>query len=712
MSRSVEEIRQELVEEYTANLQKKGKNEEEIAEYIESRSRFFDKRAAKEAKIEREKEEGIYVDPYEDVVIPEQVYVPEPDYAEVEPKTVKNAFPDIKVGNIIIKFVKEAKEVGACFKIPTGQDAYLISTEKSHSHYEVRLKLSSGNDSKVVFEFPINKSLTAIGSNNKEKFYKYLRAKMEEHGITPDYGKANFDENFEQFVLDLQMADDGVNATTNSYKWQKSDKDEVPKKTWAEATGMQETFDDSIKEQAKEILNNQNFLQYMVQTIENVVISQRDKITLASLIALSSCVDDILHSLGMGSPGSGKSTIGEHVYKVFPKQRKFEFTAESTVAGLINATKFADGSKVFKNKLLYLGDLGNEDQQKNPKVQEIIGMLRILMEKKEYTKVVTDMNSEDGTPITLTLDSCGSVVVECISKKMEGQFEDRCVRWSPSTGSDITAQIDAFHNDELRKAAAEARFNKNRPIVASGIELLFEKVEGLSRAKNGFKIFNPYNDFLFKLFDIGGTIGNRGRKNLRTLPKLVALSNLFQRDTYWNEKEELWAIVVKPEDIIYTLTELGKAIGYMLSPIPENVLGYIEKIEENFIEGKKWPYLYDDYKHGFADLFLNDEERNEFIGHLAECKPITAKEMADLMHVQPDTARGYLNDLADKEILYLEAEKGKANKYYPVSDFDSVKQDIWAQYPSYEDIEGLTEEIEEIYKQFIKDLKDAGYVKD
>ena len=119
----------------------------------------------------------------------------------------------------------------------------------------------------------------------------------------------------------------------------------------------------------------------MVDNIENLVVGQKDKVTLASLIALSSCVDDILHSLSMGSPGAGKSSIGEHVYKVFPKHRRFEFTAESTIAGLINATKFADGSGVFRNKLLYLGDLGNEDQQKNPKVQEVIGMLNYYGEK-------------------------------------------------------------------------------------------------------------------------------------------------------------------------------------------------------------------------------------------------------------------------------------------------------------------------------------------
>jgi hypothetical protein len=622
-------------------------------------------------------------------------------------------FPDIEQGNLIIKFHPRNKEVGAIFNI-TGGKAILISKEINTSYYEVIcFTLNDENKlDKEIFKFNINKSLTAIGDSRRNIYFKFLLQSFERYGIVPEYEGNNLKEKVTMFAQDLQMAHAAVLDVTNSYKWQTSDKDEkkAPRKTWAEATGLHETFEDSIKDLAEDILNNKNFLEYMVGTIENVVIAQKDKVILASLIALSSCVDDVLHSLGMGSPGAGKSTIGQHIYKAFPKQRKFEFTAESTIAGLINATKFAEGSKVFKNKLLYLGDLGNEDQQKNPKVQDIIGMLRILMEKKEYTKMITDMNSEEGTPIVLTLDGCGSVVVECISKKMEGQFEDRCVRWSPNTGSNITAQIDAFHNNELRKAAAEARFNKNRPIVACGIELLFQKVEQLSTVKNGFKIYNPYNDFLFGLFDIAGTIGNRGRKNLRTLPKLVALSNLFQRDLYWNEEEEVWAIVVKPEDVQYTLAELGKAVGYMLSPVPENVLGYIEKIEEHFIEGNVWPYFYDYYKLGFDDHFIDDDERMEFYDHLKECKPITAKEMAEIMNVQPDTARGYLNDLASKKILYLRPGKGQANRYYPVVDFDNVKEEIGATYPSTEDIENRKDEINEIYNQFINKLEESGYV--
>ena len=150
------------------------------------------------------------------------------------------------------------------------------------------------------------------------------------------------------------------------------------------------------------------------------------------------------------------------------------------------------------------------------------------MEKREFTKVVTDLNSDDGLPITLTLDGCGSVMVECVSKQMEGQFQDRCLRWSPNSGNDITKAIDGFHNDELGKSFAEAKFNKNRPIVAAGIEKIFGRVETFSRAPNGFKIYNPFNDFLFEKFQVTGLVGNRGRKNVRTLPKLVTLSNICQ----------------------------------------------------------------------------------------------------------------------------------------------------------------------------------------
>ena len=177
------------------------------------------------------------------------------------------------------------------------------------------------------------------------------------------------------------------------------------------------------------------------------------------------------------------------------------------------------------------------------------------------------------------------------------------------------------------------------------------------------------------------------------------------------------AIVVKPEDLLLVGIDLGKAIGYMLSPTPENVLGYIEKIETEFIEPGNWPFTYDKYSRKFGGAWVGlthnekEAEEKEFKKHLATCTPITAKSMGELMNVQPNTARSYLNDLSDKKILYVRKTKGQENIYYPVSDFNTAKAEISAKYPKPEELVKSRDELQEIYGKYIKRMESMGFEK-
>lgn len=711
MARSVEEIKIELIKEYTAKMEKAGKSKEEIAEFFMKKDKLFDKKAEEEAKKEMEKEKGTQVNPAE-TIAPEQEYMNSaatgiPEYHEY------------RMDKTIVKIIPRYKEISVTFPIAGGNHAKLTSTQESSSKFAVRV----WRDISEIFKIYATKPIYKIGLTNRDPLFKMLYAKLESSTYIPALDGDTTKDKIEALAVELQMTEAIVKDAMKQENWGENpdenkewvESTETP--TWAELIGNVEEFHPKVEELAREMLEDGTFLKKMISTPECMVVGQKDKITLACLIALSSCIDDLLHSLAMGSPGTGKSSVGEHVFKIFPKQRRFEFTAESTVAGLMRATQFAEGDKLFRNKLIYIGDLGNEDQQKNPKVQEFLSMTRILMEGKPYTKILTDMSNEERLPMILTIDGCGSVLVECTSKTMEAQFEDRCVRWSPNSGKKVKEMIDAFHNNELEKSDAKAAFNKKRPIVACAIELLFQEVEKLRRAAGGFTIYNPYNEFLGKIFTISTEVGNRGKKNLRTLPKLVALANLFKKEKYWNENKNEWAIIVEPEDIIFTLKTMGKAIGYMLSPVPENVLSYIENIEEHYIEGENWPYTFKEYMMKFNDRFVDDDDRKAFREHKTTAKYITAKDMGKIMSVQDDTARGYLNDLVKAEMLYVNRPKSNGpNLYYPVNDFENKKGGIGAKYPKPDDIETITAKIkgnekgiQEIYDEFKSKMVKKGY---
>ena len=358
----------------------------------------------------------------------------------------KPIFESITIGKLTFSFNKKRKEICAEFPIVTGK-AKLISKQTSTMYYQVKVEIN--NEEK--FNFKIKQIITSIGSNKKSDYYANLSNNMEICSITPDYEGKDFNEKFSRFALNLRTANGDISEIIGSDKWQLNEEEKLPKKSWAEVTGTLETFSPTVIAKSKEILEQGNFLEYVLDTIENRVKAQRSKITLTFLIAMSSCLEDALNSLAIASPGKGKSMISVHVYEVFPGHLRFEFNTESSVAGLINMTKFSEGSEIFKGKLLYLGDLGNENEQKNPKVQDMLSVFKQLMSRKKYTKIITDLQSEEGLPIQLQLIGCGAIMVECTSKNVESQFEDRAVRWSPDDGKKVRNTIREYQVDELKK---------------------------------------------------------------------------------------------------------------------------------------------------------------------------------------------------------------------------------------------------------------------
>ena len=351
---------------------------------------------------------------------------------------------------------------------------------------------------------------------------------------------------------------------------------------------------------ANEIIKDENFLEYCLDVIENRTVAQRPKSALCLLIALSSIMKQPLNSLANSSPGKGKSRITETVYKMFPKQRRFEFDNESSVSGIIRMTQFKEGKSIFKGKILYLGDIGNQKEQSSPKVQELMSLFKVLMSKQSYSKLITDMNSDKLDPIMLNLEGCGSVMVETTTKNVESQFQDKSVRWSPDDGKDIRNAIREYQTNVLKSIEMAHTFDSKRPIAACGIELIFSKIERLQQKGYNFEIINPYGKQMLELFPTKApTVTSRDINHILEIPKIVTLTNILSRDIYRNEKLKTISIVVSPEDYVYALNTVGKSLSYMISPIPENALSYLDMVEQEYVLKQKWPYTYLEYKLGF-----------------------------------------------------------------------------------------------------------------
>lgn len=613
-------------------------------------------------------------------------------------------FDAVTIDKLEIRFNQPEQEVSMDIPI-SGGIATLFSKPTSAKFYEVRLEV----DGDEKFAFKIEKVITAIGRNNNSTYYALLKGNMERHGITPLYDGKDFDEKFNNFIFNMQLANGDVTEVINNPKWYLGDKEKV--KSWAESSGNHEEFPVDITESSLKILKDENFLEYCLDVIENRTVAQRPKSALCLLIALSSILEQPLNSLANSSPGKGKSRITETVFKIFPKQRRFELDNESTVSGIIRMTQFEEGKHIFKGKIIYLGDIGNEKEQSNPKVQELMSLFKVLMSKQSYIKVITDMGSDNLDATVLNLEGCGSVMVETITKKVEAQFQDRSVRWSPDDGKKIRTAIREYQTNELKRIQMEHTFESQRPIAACGIDQIFYEVQKLQKHEYKFQIINPYGEHMLKLFPTEApTVTSRDINHILEIPKIVTLTNIFNREIYENGKLKITALVVSPEDYVYSLNTVGKSLAYMISPIPENALSYLDMVEQEYVTKQTWPYKHLEYKIGFDNALIEQDVFNDFI---KDCKPITAKDMGDLMNVESKTAREYLNDLDSLGAVYKDYD-GSKNLYYPVSDFEEVRKTAGVKFVTPAELKpGTTmrNEITKIYEEMLQEMEKKGYKK-
>ncbi len=460
--------------------------------------------------------------------------------------------------------------------------------------------------------------------------------------------------------------------------------DNIP--SFLEAIGEIDKFDESTIKTAKEQLYMNNVIDYVYDAIKLRVVAQKSKAILDFLIALSSIFDKPLHSIVTANPGKSKSTITETVFDLFPRQRRLEFSKETTSSGLMNMTKYKEGEYILKNKLIKLGDFGDAKEQEA--AADIISILKEMMSEGKYNKILTNMQDEQGRAMVLKLRGVGSVHLQVVTPTVESQYQSRALLWSPDDNREVQKAIMHHQEDELGRKEKDYEFRKRREVVACMIEEIYQYVEKYRKDGSGFDVFNPFTSHFNALLNVKASPNaNRDRMMIQLIPKLVTLANCFNRPVLHHREFGEFALVVSPKDYIYTLRMLGETLSRFIHKKPEVYGTYTTIIEDKLIPQAQPVLSYDDYEAGFEkrekyqgrkieDIYELDRGYVEFLELLDDSDFYTYKDIGKYTTLSDRTVRNYIQELRDMGLVFID-EKRKQHRVYMVSDYVDRKENAF-----------------------------------
>lgn len=610
-------------------------------------------------------------------------------------------FEDITIGQLTFKFNQPEKEIAVDIPI-AGGIATLTSKPINISTYDVIVKIKE----EKKFSFKTDKMITAIGSNTNNKYYKLLSGNMEKQSIVPDYEGENFKEKFNNFCFDLLNAEGDIINVTNSSRWQVKDK-EVKKQSWAEVSESIEEFSIDIKTEGSEILKNGNLIDEILKVAELKAVGQEDNTALVTLIALSSFLDDSVHHISTGPPGTSKSTITDTIFDIFPSQRKESIGKSSTPASLSNMTIYEEGPQVLSRKFIRIGDLGNEEEIKA--ALPLLSIFKELMSKKKYDKTISIPQGDTHITKRLKISGVGSVHLSTIESNVESQYDSRAIISSPNDTSE-TAKTHQLN--DVDRLLNDKEFKKRRLPIAAAIESLCQFIEGLESNHGDVQFANPYAHHMNEIFNIDSSKNvNRNRNHIRDLPKSVTLANIKNREIWIHEVDKDVKILITPEDYLYSLKIIiGKPILKMFSDISPQQQSYIRFIEENYVfteEGKPKDL---DYYNEFAigeSSYSDERWISKITSDVCFCK----KDVTSGLGVSETTASRMLDDLCERRVIFK--HQIKKNYYFPTNEFFQYSKTYSPEFFKDEELE-IGGEVHQIarkeYEAAIQILKGAGYI--
>lgn len=610
-------------------------------------------------------------------------------------------FEDIVIGKLTFRFNQPEQEVAVDIPLKDGV-ATLISKPSSEKMYNVRLEFNGVE----MFHFVIDKIITDIGSSAKSNYYKILSGNMEKNGLEPDYEGEDFKEKFNNFIFDLQTANGHVIEVTNNLKWQNLTKKEPV--SWAKVSGSFEKFPDEDRAAAEEIIRKGNLIEEILDLAELKAVGQRESTALVTLIALSSFLEDSIHHISTGPPGTSKSTITDTIFEIFPEQRKEGIGKGSTPASLANMTVYKEGSSVLKSKFIRLGDLGNEEEIKA--ALPLLSIFKELMSDKKYNKTISIPQGDEHAAKRLKIDGVGSVHLSTIESNVESQYDSRAIISSPDDTVKTAEEIKKHQLDEVDRLFKNKEFRKRRPVIACSIEMIYREKEKYER-RGVMDFLNPYGPHMNEIFKIDASKNaNRNRNHIRDLPKSVTLAHLLQREIWMHPQDQDMKVIVTPEDYIYALKIIGKPVLQMLSEISPQQKSYIRLILERYVLKENGePKHLETYK----ELLIADSKPiTDWENKTTKAVCFTKKDISTALGVSDTTVTRILDEMVGLEIIY-KRQIGKKNYYFPTEKFISYSESFTPELYSEEELEVGGEVhmmAEKQYEETIQRLKKAGYI--
>lgn len=541
-------------------------------------------------------------------------------------------------------------------------------------------------DNKFQKTSPLHK----VGMNNRNGLFRELRDTFKENNLhLPGDPEKRVGEFLSTFSSDFIYT---IDKTLDSFydNWSKVNHEQnIP--SFFEEINSVDHFTPEQLQKARLVLTNEDVIGVIYDVIELIAVAQKPKAILELLIALSAVFPKALHSLSSANPGKSKSTIGETVYKLFPKHRRMRFGKTSTVSGLFNMIKYKEGTQILKNILIRVGDFGDKKEQEQ--AMEIISLLKELMSEGEYTKILTDMTDDFGRAMILRLEGCGSVHMEIISPTAESQYMSRALLWSPDDNKHVQKNIMVYQEDELERVEKESEFKNRRPFVASIIECIFQFVEGHTNEGASFEILNPYTGHLNALLRVKNSPNaNRDRMMVQMIPKIVTLTNCLKHDVYYNERLNSYALIVNHHDYIYTIKTLGKTLSHFIHKKPEVLGTYTTIIEEKLfgMGGVIRTLTYEDlkflvglgrnaesrYKIGMDDDKDEKDSKREMLDLIETFRDsvyFTYNDIAKYTTVTSNTVRDHLQELEEMELVVID-KNYKPHRVYIPADYHARKK--------------------------------------
>ena len=203
----------------------------------------------------------------------------------------------------------------------------------------------------------------------------------------------------------------------------------------------------------------------ILKVAELKAVGQEDNTALVTLIALSSFLDDSVHHISTGPPGTSKSTITDTIFDIFPSQRKESIGKSSTPASLSNMTIYEEGPKVLSRKFIRIGDLGNEEEIKA--ALPLLSIFKELMSEKKYDKTISIPQGDTHVTKRLKISGVGSVHLSTIESNVESQYDSRAIISSPNDTSETAKLIKKHQLADVDRLLDDKEFKKKTTYSSS-----------------------------------------------------------------------------------------------------------------------------------------------------------------------------------------------------------------------------------------------------